>query len=230
MPKTGIIIPARNEEFLIARCLESLQPFQKHGAVIIVMDAHCNDQTASIAASVGVKVKKTKQPERGFAVAEGVEILKNEYMDCDFMIIAHADMQFKPNACEVFHDALHNYPDAVWGCFGHTIESTGIIYRIIENGNNLRARYCRFPYGDQAQFFRWDALMEFGFPRQPLYEDLELCYRFQHESRYIYLNNPVLISNRHWKQGIIRTTFRNWKAVYQYRKNRNNMNFSYNAG
>jgi hypothetical protein len=45
---------------------------------------------------------------------------------------------------------------------------------------DLRSRYTRLPYGDQAMFVRTDAFWRAGgFPDQPLMEDLELSRRLR---------------------------------------------------
>lgn len=231
MHHTAIIIPAHNEENCIGHCIQSLSDFQQKGNVIVVVDAKSVDQTAETAQSFAVHVMQSKTPERGFATAEGIRYIYQHYPECEYIIIAHADMRFQPNSCSIFHDAVKKNPNAVWGSFGNTITPSTFGYKIISIGNNIRARYFHFPYGDQAQFFRMDVLQQIGFPNQAALEDLELCYRFKPQRRYLYLNHPVLIPDRHWqKLGIVRTTLRNWKTVWRYRKNRNNPNFSYNAG
>lgn len=229
LSKIGIIIPAHNEESRIANCLSSLKSFQTNGSVIIVVDAQSTDQTALVAASMGVRVIRSKLKERGYVIYEGLEFIKQLHPACEYIIIAHADMQFHADSHHVFYHAITSKTDTVWGCFGHTIQAHGIAYRILEFGNAVRAGLFRFPYGDQAQFFRLDTLLNIGFPNQARYEDLELCFLFQHETRYYYLNHPVQIPDRHWQKGILRTTWQNWKTVYQYRKNRNKPVFSYNV-
>lgn len=230
MPKTGIVIPAHNEEELIDGCLQCLSDFQIKEDVIVVVDANSQDQTAAVAQSFGVHVIQSQSTERGFAIAEGIKCVQNTHPDCEYVIIAHADMFFPVHSCAVFNDALKIYPNAVWGSFGNRIIPSSMGYNIIAFGNNIRARFFRFPYGDQAQFFRMDLLKEIGFPYQDSLEDLEMCMRLKQERRYLYLNHPVQILDRHWKElGIIRTTLRNWKTVWQYRKNRNNPNFKYNG-
>lgn len=230
MPKTGIVIPAHNEEEHIAACLQSLTEFQSNNDVIVVVDAHSQDQTTHKAESFGVHVLQANQPQRGFVIAKGIEYLRTEFPECEYVIIAHADMRFQPNSCDVFYDSLQKYPGTVWGSFGNWIQPSSFGYNIISFGNNIRARFMRLPYGDQAQFFRMDTLQQIGFPNQSRLEDLELSLRFKQESCYLFLHYPVLIPDRHWTGlGLIQTTLSNWKTVWQYRKNRNYPNFKYNG-
>ncbi len=229
MRKIGIVIPARNEQHLIAACLNSLKPFQEQNDLIIVVDAQSEDDTTKIAESYDITVLHSNHSQRGLVIAQGIEYIYTHHPTCEFLIIAHADMLFSHHARDSFLSAIENQPGIQWGCFGSRIQNNGLGYRLLEWGNYFRARFLRIPFGDQVQFFRLESLKRVGFPQQPWLEDLELCYRFQNEKRFRYLNEPVLIPARHWKKGIVKTTLRNWRILYEYRKNRLNRNLTYNA-
>ena len=56
--KISVIIPARNEENNIGRCLDAIQQqdYPQNNKEIIVADDHSSDQTASIVISKGAKL------------------------------------------------------------------------------------------------------------------------------------------------------------------------------
>ena len=100
------------------------------------------------------------------------------------------------------------------GSLGHRIDDRRLVFRAIEAGNRLRARFLGVPYGDQAQFFSVAAIEgSGGFPGLDRYEDLELALRLRRLGRVIYLDHPVTIPARHWDKGVVRATLRNWQIA-----------------
>ena len=213
----GITIPARDEELFIGACLRSLQPFIEAGDLVIVVDAGSRDQTATVARSWGVPMISTTNPARGRAVAEGVLHLLSSGCVLDAVVIAHADMIFSPRARSSLSRILAEFPETPGGCFGHRIDRQGMVFRLVEWGNRLRARWLQCPYGDQAQFFRPDCLGPLGgFPVQDQLEDVELSLRLRRAGPLVYLGEEVSISPRHWQEGILRTTLKNWWILGGY--------------
>lgn len=80
--ETGItvIVPAYNEQELIAGCLDSLlnQAIDKDRYEIIVIDNHSTDLTAQVAMGKGVRVES--EPDKGYvhAIRRGVEVARTE--------------------------------------------------------------------------------------------------------------------------------------------------------
>lgn len=69
----SIVIPAYNEEELLAQCLASVIPqARERGAEVILVDNNSTDRTAAIARNAGVRV--VREPRQGvvFAIATGV--------------------------------------------------------------------------------------------------------------------------------------------------------------
>jgi glycosyltransferase involved in cell wall biosynthesis len=217
MPSIGIVIPARNEEELLPVCLESMQHLLDQSDELLVVDAASEDDTAQIARRMGFRVINSDSSSRGKAVGLGVdELLALEKM-FDVIMIVHADMVIPHNTRQTLLMKLSQYPDAPGGSLGHHIDERGLAYRLLELGNNFRARFFRFPYGDQAQFFCPISLNDhFVFPHQEILEDVELSLLLRKRGSLLYVDCPVLISSRHWKHGFIRTTLRNWLIVLSY--------------
>ena len=83
--------------------------------------------------------------------------------------------------------------------------------RLIELLNNTRVFLTGISFGDQAQFFRAEALEHIGgFPAVMLMEDVELSLRLKELSRILFFTNGVLVSGRRWRQGKF---FRNFLTV-----------------
>jgi cellulose synthase/poly-beta-1,6-N-acetylglucosamine synthase-like glycosyltransferase len=78
--KITVVVPAYNEEDLIAGCLESLlnQSLDKSEYEIIVVDNNSTDATVRIANSMGVRVEK--EPHKGYvhAIRRGIEVSQTE--------------------------------------------------------------------------------------------------------------------------------------------------------
>src|SRR5271154_497909 len=75
--RLAVIIPAHNEEFLIARCVESLRASAVDTSTRIVAIAHnCSDRTAERARYAGAEVVVYDDPQargKGFALMRGFE-------------------------------------------------------------------------------------------------------------------------------------------------------------
>lgn len=114
----SVIVPTRNSERFLARCLESIKR-QTYGSIeIIVVDNHSTDRSADIARQYTSHVF-TFGPERSAQVNFGVSEATGEYVykvDSDFVLDAHvveacvAKMQQGNDAVVV-----HNSPDETVG-------------------------------------------------------------------------------------------------------------------
>ncbi|MEI7741951.1 MAG: glycosyltransferase family A protein [bacterium] len=114
--KVSIVIPAYNEEKMIAVCLQSLKQQTCQADEIIVVDNNCVDATASIALDFGVKV--IREEKQGIAQARGCGFdaaTGDIILRCDADTIALPDWVMKTKN----HFEKYN-SDAVTGpCFMH---------------------------------------------------------------------------------------------------------------
>ncbi len=78
--KITVIVPAYNEEELIASCLDSLlnQTLDRASYEIIVVDNNSTDLTARLAASKGVRVEKELKKGYVHAIRKGIELAQTE--------------------------------------------------------------------------------------------------------------------------------------------------------
>ena len=115
---------------------------------------------------------------------------------------------------EALAAVLASSSGSVTGALGHRIADPRFVFRAIEAGNRLRARYFGVPYGDQAQFFEVAAIeASGGFPDVDREEDLELALRLRRFGKFLYLDHPVTIPARHWDRGVVAATIKNWWTV-----------------
>ncbi len=78
----GVVVPAHNEESLLARCLDGLMFASKQGGVppvriVVVADA-CSDDTVEVARTMGTDVLEVELRSAGAARAVGFELIVGE--------------------------------------------------------------------------------------------------------------------------------------------------------
>jgi rSAM/selenodomain-associated transferase 2 len=202
-----VIIAARNEEGRIAAAIDSA--FAAGAAEVIVADGASEDRTREVAATRGAKVlpceaMRARQFNRAAAVAAH-----------DVLIFLHADTVLPPGAASAAASALA--AGASFGGFRLRFEEPLWRMRYVALMVNLRTRFTRCPWGDQAQFVAKSRfLAEGGFREIPLMEDYELAVRMKRSS--VLLPLTVTTSGRRFlEQGVVRTTVLNWIVIAAWR-------------
>jgi len=129
----------------------------------------------------------------------------------DVLLFLHADSWLQPNCITQIRRALADSRIG-FGAFQTVIEADGLVYRLIERGNSLRARVLSMAFGDQGIFVRRSLFDRVGgFPEVQLMEDVFLVRRLRRRSPLCLLPGPLYTSPRRWqKHGVIRQTMRNW--------------------
>lgn len=93
-PDTVVLMPAHNEEDIIADRLAALQSqLPAHMRILLVAD-NCSDRTATVARAAGVEVLERNDPEargKGFALAYGREHLRSAVPQCVVVLDADCD-------------------------------------------------------------------------------------------------------------------------------------------
>ncbi len=117
MNRVSVVVPARNEEELLPRCLFALRQQKLDDFEIIVVDSASTDHTQQVAESFGARVVRLEEPGVARARQAGFEAATGE-----IIVSTDADSVFEPSwlQCIVapFDDPF------VVGSFG-TIELTG---------------------------------------------------------------------------------------------------------
>ncbi|HUG92325.1 MAG TPA: glycosyltransferase family 2 protein [Planctomycetaceae bacterium] len=95
--RTVVLVPAHNEELVLAQTLERLLPSLAPGDRALVVADNCTDRTAEIARQCGAEVLERTDPTRrakGFALDFGVRALAAD--PPDVLVILDADSQVEP--------------------------------------------------------------------------------------------------------------------------------------
>ena len=92
------------------------------------------------------------------------------------------------------------FPHAVGGAVGMQFKQKKLRLQVVATLNNLRALLTGVSFGDQAQFFRSEALDAIGgFPSMMLMEDVELSLRLKEVGRLVFLSDGIMVSGRRWQ-------------------------------
>jgi rSAM/selenodomain-associated transferase 2 len=186
------VIPALNESGSLIRCLESLQNRTALNE-IIVADGGSIDGTPALATRLGARVVESPKG-RGLQIRKGVESASG-----GVIVILHADCAVKKGVFKRILKKLESDPDTVGGAVGMQFERNNPKTIVIAFLNNLRTFLTGISFGDQAQFFRTEALAASGgFPSMMLMEDVELSLRLKEVGRLVFLRKGILVSGRRW--------------------------------
>ena len=203
MVGVSVIIPALNEEQRVGRAVASA--VDGGACETIVVDGGSHDRTRERAASAGATIVDSQpgravQQNAGAAVAHG-----------DVLLFLHADNWLGDGTLQQVSTAAAQ-PSFVAGCLRQQIDAAGTVYRALEFGNALRARFLGAPYGDQCIFVRRSTFAELGgFPETRLMEDVLLMRRLRRVGWPIQLPGPVYVDARRWqKYGVLRQTLTNF--------------------
>lgn len=218
--KISVIIPAFNEAEHIQRSVSSAWAAGAHD--VLVVDGGSEDQTLNLAAEAGATTLSSPVPGRG-----GQQRYAAENADGDLLVFLHADSFFADKAFVPLIDhiapvAAGPWPDVspygAWGGFTQRITAAGWAYRGLEYGNQFRARWIGWIYGDQALWVSAQLLREIGgVPSEPLMEDLILSRKLGRIARPWLCPSFVHTSPRRWQRdGIFRRTCLNWWLLAQY--------------
>lgn len=192
-PRVSVVMPVLNEERRIVRALENLLTVAAVHEVIVV-DGGSTDATIDLVGTLSrvtlirAERGRAKQMNAGARAARG-----------DVLLFLHADVALPDDAVSRVEGAL-NDPGVVAGAFRTwTVpdddEAPG--WAPLLHLADLRSRYTRLPYGDQAVFVRAAVFNSLGgFPDQPLMEDLELSRRLREVGRVVTVPASVRVSGR----------------------------------
>jgi rSAM/selenodomain-associated transferase 2 len=190
--KLSVIVPALDEEARLGARLDELAATPGVDEIVVV-DGGSRDATVELARSRrGVTVRcaprgRAAQQNAGAAAARG-----------DVLLFLHADVSLPRDAASAVERALSE-PGVVAGAFRTwTVPDAGRSRLApLLHLADVRSRYSRLPYGDQALFVRAEAFRRAGgFPDQPLMEDLELSRRLARLGRIRVLRDTVRVSGR----------------------------------
>ena len=189
--RLSIIVPVLNEEVRISAHLAKLVGLSGVDEIIVI-DGGSVDRTPQLAVAARCRVM-TAPRGRGTQMNAGAVAASG-----DILLFLHADVTLPADAPSLIRTALAD-PGVVAGAFRtRTIAEGRHTWATRWLGlADLRSRYTRLPYGDQALFVRRDAFQRVGgFPAQPLFEDVEISRRLRSVGRVRTLRARVSVSGR----------------------------------
>ena len=109
-----VLVPAHNEERVIARCLEPIRAQRRPGDLVLVVADRCTDATARVARTFGASVLErgpAEQPGRAAARQAGLEHARA--LDWDAVVMLDADSVIAPGFLTACEQALASGAGAV---------------------------------------------------------------------------------------------------------------------
>ena len=209
--RISVVIPVHREEG-IASLLDDLlrrgdtgHRGQKDGVEIIVVDGAPEGDTLCRALAYPV-LGLASPPGRGVQLNAGAAAASG-----DILLFLHADTILPDNAFTLIRQTMHD-PAVSGGAFSLAYEPRTPGLAFIATAANLRSRFTRVPYGDQAIFLRRDVFKELGgFSPAPIMEDLEFMTRLRRQGRAIRIlaMTARTSARRQLREGLLRCTLRN---------------------
>ncbi len=193
--RIDVVIPVLNEASRIGAQLDRIRTLDGVGEIVVV-DGGSDDATVAEVDDrpdvrlVRAPTGRARQQNAG-AVACGGEVI----------LFVHADVVLPVDALERVRACLAD-ASVVGGAFRthHVAESPGSWADPLLRLADLRSRYTRLPYGDQAIFVRRTVFEQVGgFPDTPVFEDLELSRRLWTMGRLEILRAEVEVSGRRFQ-------------------------------
>jgi rSAM/selenodomain-associated transferase 2 len=179
---------------------------------VVIVDGGPGSTTLSAIRTPGIIAVKARTG-RGAQMNAGAEAASG-----NILLFLHADTVLPEKAFSLAESLLENGRLA-GGAFDLALDDPAPVFRLIGRLASLRSRLTRIPYGDQAIFVRADLFRSQGGYREiPLFEDVDFMRRLKRGNFAIgFVDRPVVTSSRRWKkEGIVRTTLRNWALCAAY--------------
>ncbi len=164
---------------------------------VIVVDGGSTDGTLALVDTiVGVTAISTA-PGRARQMNAGAKVATG-----DVLIFVHSDVRLPEDAVEWIQRVLADDATVAGAFRTWTVADTGRWWPgPLLHLADVRSRYTRHPYGDQALFVRAEVFRKIsGFPEQPLMEDLELSRRLSSVGRIGRAGACVRVSGRRFER------------------------------
>lgn len=201
--RLSIVIPVLDEAANVAGAIASARAACR-GPEVVVADGHSTDGTLELARAAGPDRLLEAGPGRAVQMNAGARAATGEVL-----LFLHADVRLPPGAGAAIERALAD-PEVVAGAFRTWHQPERPWPRALApllHIADLRSRYTRVPYGDQALFVRREVFEALGgFPAIPLMEDLAFSRRLARAGRIARVPLSVTVSARRFQAGPLRYT------------------------
>jgi rSAM/selenodomain-associated transferase 2 len=198
--RISIIIPVLNEESTIGSLLSGLE--DAGADELLVADGGSVDRTVEIASKYG----------RILHTNTGRAVQMNAAAQCasgDVLLFLHADARLGASALGRVRNVMAD-PLIVGGNFDIRYDGKDWTATTFTHINRWRRR-CGIFYGDSGIFCRrsvFDSLG--GFVPWPILEDYEFARRLRRAGKLAYLNEPIWVSDRRWRNNGLFPTMASW--------------------
>jgi rSAM/selenodomain-associated transferase 2 len=191
-PGISIIVPVLDEVSRIGDQLRRLSALPGTNELIVV-DGGSTDGTVEVAREHRHVRLRSAPRGRAAQMNAGAEVAQG-----DVLLFLHADVTLPENAVRWITETLTDVTVVAGAFRTWTVdEDVSSWVAPLLHLADLRSRYTRFPYGDQAIFVRAEAFrLVGGFPDQPILEDLELSRRLRQMGRVRVVPANVRVSGR----------------------------------
>lgn len=207
----SVIIPAYNEGKTIVNTLRHVLKPNDPNVEIILADGGSTDNTKTLAAKHGVTVLDSP-PGRAACQNFGAKKSKG-----DILLFLHSDTLLPPNWNDLIRNSLQN-PKVLVSCFKFQVNERLTLISAVEYLTNIRSKYKKLPYGDQALHMRKSVFDRLGgFPAQEFMEDFSLMKKVRKLGDVHTIDVPATTSARRWmKNGVVYTTTFNQFVIVGY--------------
>ena len=204
----SVIIPTLNEEKTLQATIDSARA---EGVEIIVSDGGSEDATRVIAEDMA-DMALSSASGRGAQMNAGAVAARG-----DALLFLHADTLLPEGWVEEVVEILKDGRVSC-GAFRFALSEKSAAFGLISAMVNLRSKWLKLPYGDQALFMRRESFEALGgFRALPIMEDVELVRRLRKKGRIKITKRAVVTSARRWrKEGWLWTTLRNQALLWLY--------------
>lgn len=209
-PLLSVIVPVLDEEATVGLLLSDLGRLLTAHEVIVV-DGGSLDSTTDLSRAAGARVVAAGRG-RGVQLRAGADAAR-----APLLLFLHADVRLDEAALALLDEIGVARPPCAMA-FRLRIDASGVTYRLIEWGTNVRSRLLALPYGDQGLVVRReDYVRAGGYLPVPVMEDVALVRALRRVTKVHVLDAAVDVSGRRWRaEGPLRRTVKNWLLMVRY--------------
>jgi rSAM/selenodomain-associated transferase 2 len=201
-PRISVVVPVLDEEQRLGQRLDEVLALRGIREVIVV-DGGSSDRSAAVARARGGVTLIVAPRGRASQMNAGARAAGG-----DVLLFLHADVSLPRDVAHWVDWALGDRRVVAGAFRTWTVDDVGGRRAPWLHLADVRSRYTRLPYGDQALFVRAGVFAGIGgFPDQPLMEDLELSRRLRRAGRIVTVPARVRVSGRRFLRSPLRDTF-----------------------
>lgn len=198
--RISIIIPVYNEESTIGDLLNSLE--DSGADEVLVADGGSVDRTVEIASHhariVHSSTGRASQMNDAAQCASG-----------EVLLFLHADTRLSTTALNVVRSVMADEA-IIGGNFDVRFDGKDLAAGVFTHINRWRRWFGIF-YGDSGIFCRRSVFQSLGgFVCWPILEDYEFARRLRRVGKLAYLDEPIWVSDRRWRNNGLLRTMASW--------------------